>query len=237
MKEGFVRFHASAVAAAFVLASVAAACGAGTSVAKGDLPIHDDFSGDCGWATDDNGGASVGCAGGGYRILVKRPSINYHQVIPTRFAPVQHLVIESDATLAALRPLGERDYAYYGLGCWSTGAGKLNRGYVFVVKPDGSAGVLRADESDPALKRLFYLKDVLGVPANPAFAGVGHTLRIHAECDSTRSTARLIMNVNGKQVVSATDDAGFGPLQAAGFDVFTTVPGMDVRYDNVDIHQ
>jgi hypothetical protein len=229
------------LAALLVLGILAAACGSGSAatstVLKKDLPIHDDFSGDCRWAVDHNGGASVGCAAGAYRILVKQPSINYHQIIPTRFGAVHHLVLDTDATLAALPPLGKRAYAYYGVGCWSSGVGEPDRGYAFVVKPDGSAGVLRFDETAPELKPRFYLKDVAGAAPNPAFAGTSNTLRIHAECDSTGSQTRLIMRVNGQEIVTATDAAGIGPFQAAGFDVFTTVPGTDVRYDNFDLHQ
>jgi hypothetical protein len=227
------------VLAALILPSILlSGCGGGSAggstVLRKQLPISDDFSGDCLWADDSSGGAVVGCRNGAYRILAKQPSVNYHQVVPTRFRSANDIIVESDATLAALPTLRDRDYVYYGVDCLASAVGEPDRGYVFVMKPDGVAGVLRFDETASELKP-FYLKDLASSAPNPQFAGRGTRLRIHAECDSTGPTTRLVMKVNGQVVVSTVDDVEFGGFQAAGFDVFTTVPGTDVRYDNVEL--
>ena len=235
------RLHATLLPAAMLLLlTLTPACGGGLTepeVKTSDLPASDDFSGDCTWPGDSSGGASVGCVNGAYRILVKQPSVRGHQIVTKRFDAVDDVLLDADATLAALPDLGEHGYAHYGVGCWSSAAGKPGRGYVFVVKPDGEAGVLRFDETATELKPDFYLKTLAGAPANPAFAGTGSTLRIHAECDSNGPTTRLVMQVNGRDVVTTMDDAGFGPFQAAGFDVFTTASGTEVHYDNVELSE
>jgi len=208
----------------------------GSSVVTGDLPIDDDFSGDCHWAQDDSGGAEVGCVDGAYRITVHDPSANYHQTVPTRFGPVDNLIVETDVTLTALPTLGKRDYAYYGVNCTVTGAGQPARGYVFVVQPaDGRAGVLRYDETDHTIKDSFYLKNLLAARPDPDLVGSRRTVHVRAECDSSGAGTTLTLQIDGVEKVRVGDEHGFGPFRSAGLDMFTTLAGTTVEYDNVHI--
>lgn len=210
----------------------------GSSVATGELPVDDDFSGDCHWAQDASGGAEVGCVDGVYQITVHDPSVAFHQTVPTRFRPVDHLIIEADVTLTTLPVHGKHDYAYYGVNCTATAAGRPARGYVFIVQPfDGRAGVLRYDETDKSTKGSFYLKNLLAAPPDRDLAGTGRTVHIRAECDSSKGAQTVLtLEVNGTpQTVVIGDDRGFGPFRSAGFDMFTTLAGTTVKYDNVHI--
>jgi hypothetical protein len=208
----------------------------GSSVVTGDLPIDDDFSGDCHWAQDDSGGAEVGCVDGAYRITVHDPSANYHQTVPTRFGPVDDLIVETDVTLTALPTLGKRDYAYYGVNCTVTGAGQPARGYVFVVQPaDGRAGVLRYDETDQTIKDSFYLKNLLAARPDPDLVGSRRTVHVRAECDSSGAGTTLTLQIDGVEKVRVGDENGSGPFRSAGLDMFTTLAGTTVEYDNVHI--
>ena len=62
-------------------------------------------------------------------------------------------------------------------------------------------------------------------------------VHIGAECDSSNGAQTVLtLEVNGiPQTVVVADDRGFGPFQSAGFDVFTTLAGTTVKYDNVHI--
>ena len=207
----------------------------GSSVVTGDLPIDDDFSGDCHWAQDDSGGAEVGCVDGAYRITVHDPSANYHQTVPTRFGPVDDLIVETDVTLTALPTLGKRDYAYYGVNCTVTGAGQPARGYASSSSRP-TAGPACSDTTRPTRRsRTASIEEPARRPARPRpRRQPAHRARPRGMRFSGAGTT-LTLQIDGVEKVRVGDKNGSGPFRSAGLDMFTTLAGTTVEYDNVHI--
>jgi hypothetical protein len=218
-----------ATAAPVLIASAATGCGAGgsrTSVPTSPFPIRDDFSGPCHWADTSDDISSTQCVDGGYRIVVKRPQIAPHQVAPRRFAPVAALTVEADVSVPSAVRVGQRDLVFYGVGCWSSAIGQPARGYLFVITVDGSAAIVRQDDT-AATK----LRPLTTSGAEPSYR---QTIPVHlrAECSKAAGTTHLVLLVNGRPAAVADDHDGDGPFRAAGFDTFSTIAGTAVRYDN-----
>jgi|tagenome__1003787_1003787.scaffolds.fasta_scaffold20989054_5 hypothetical protein len=213
-----------------VLAAVAAGCG--ETVMTSNLPISDDFSADtCHWATDDTDVAATGCSDQQYRVLVRKPSEQPHHVVPRRFDSVNAVRVDADVWVARFPDPGADGFVLFGLGCWSSPHGERSQGYVFDLAQDGSAGILRHDETlPPSRKRPFFLTQLA---AAPKVAGFNPSVPTHvtASCARSGGATRLRMQI-GTRVLEAVDHHPSSPFQAAGFDVLTPVPGSEVRFDD-----
>jgi hypothetical protein len=220
------------VAAGLVV--IASACA--SEVARSDLPISDDFSGDCeGWSQDNDEHISLGCEDGVYKALFKRTDERLHHFIPRRIEePSDFVSVEADATLHAFPGGSSEDFQAHGVGCWSSEFGAPTQGYSFLVAPAANAiAIVKHDEADASLREQFYLRPLLDEESD-AVASVGETNRIRGKCQATDDGVELTMYLDGKLVGQARDPNGFRQFEAFGFVVISTKTGTDIRFDNFE---
>jgi hypothetical protein len=225
------------------LSRVAALCGlvallvgCASKVHREQLPIEDDFSGDCKWSEDDDEDVSLGCEDGEYRVLFKSTERTAKHVIFRRLEePIDSAAVETDATLRAFPGTGADRFEFEGVGCVASPPGHPTRGYLFVV---GLAGpeergfaIVRIDETDQSLREQGYFRNLVDQQSE-AVAGIGAQNHIRGECRATKQGVELAMYLNGEQVGTATDPDGFRPFEGFAFFVFASKAGTDVRYDN-----
>ena len=205
-------------------------------VARSDLPITDDFSGDCdGWSEDNDEHIALGCEDGVYRAVFKRTDERLHHLIPRRTEePSSSVSVEADATLQAFPGgLGE-SFEVHGAGCWASGFDAPAQGYLFLVSPSANAlAIVRHDETDERLRNQFYFRAFVDEESD-AVAAVGETNRLRGECRATDDGVELTMYLDGEQVGTATDPDGFHDFEAFGFVVISTRVGTDIRFDNFE---
>jgi hypothetical protein len=208
------------------LALVAAGC-AGEAVTD-ELPIQDDFSGECAWAEGEDDDLSFGCRDGEYRILLDGSKVSESQAFfRVLEEPVSSINVEADASVRAF-PESQQDdaYEFHGIGCFASV--DSDQGYLFLVDPSESAfGIAKQDGP-----KLSFLMD----RTSDAIAGVGENNRIRGECKPTQGGVDLTMFVNGQEVWAVVDPGGFEPFEQVVLLVRSTRAGTDVRYDNFTAH-
>jgi hypothetical protein len=225
-----VRIHLGQVALSASVALSVVACA--SSVPRDDLPIEDDFSGDCKWSEDESEAISLGCENGEYRLLFKNTQREDHHYIPRRSeTAVDSVSMETDATLRTFGG-GRDDFEFHGIGCWASKPDKPARGFVFVLEPavHGFA-IVENDETNQSLKKSDYFRALVD-KASAAVPAVGAKAHLRADCRATATGVELKMFVNGTQLGTATDSNRFGPFEAFGFLALSTKTGTDIRYDN-----
>jgi len=206
------------------LSGFALASGCAEEVVTDELPIHDDFSGDCEWAEEEQDGISIACADDEYRILLdgtkRSESQAFYRVLEESSPSVS---IEADAVVRAFpEPQPSESFEFHGIACWSSV--DPGGGYLFLIDPSaGAFGIAKMNESD-----LTFLVD----RTSDAVDGIGETNRIEADCRPTRGGVDLTMSVNGEQVWATVDPRGFEPFEAVGLFARSTKSGTDLRYDN-----
>jgi hypothetical protein len=223
----------SAVAALCGLVVLLVGCA--SKVQREQLPIKDDFSGECNWSEDNDEDVFLGCEDGEYRVLVKSTERTAKHIVFRRLEEaIDSAAVESDATLHAF-PAGADRFEFEGLGCVASPPDAPTRGYLFVV---GLAGleergfaIVRIDETDESLREQGFFRNLVDEQSD-LVAGIGEKNHIRGECRATEKGVELAMYLDGKQVGRATDPNGFRPLEGFAFFVFTSKAGTDVRYDN-----
>ena len=205
-------------------------------VARSDLPISDDFSGDChGWSEDNDKHIALGCEDGAYKAVFKRADERPHHMIPRRTEePASSVSVEADATLQAFTGDTDESFEGHGVGCWSSPADEPAQGYLFLVSPSAQAfAIVRHDETDERLRNQFYFRALIDEESE-AVAAIGETNRLRGECRETDDGVELTMYLDGEQVGTATDPDGFRDFGAFGFVVISTRVGTDIRFDNFE---
>jgi hypothetical protein len=221
---------------ALIVVAVAIGSACGGEVKRSDLPISDDFSGDCEWSQDNDEHISLGCEDGAYRAQFKRADERIHHWIPRRIQEsAESVSVEADVTLASFPGGSSDDFQGHGVGCWASPVGEPLQGYSFIVAPGvRSIAVLRHDETDESLREQFYIRALVDEQSG-AVAPIGETGRIRGECEATGDGGvDLTMYLDGEQVAKATDRPGFRPFEAFGFIVISTKVGTDIRFDNFE---
>jgi len=220
---------------------VLAVIGCGGEGQKAELPIEDDFSGDCQWSQDKDEDVSLGCEDGQYRVLFKSTErTGKHRIGLYLDESVDSEAIEADVTLRALPGAGADDSAFYGLACMVSPRAAPSRGYVFFVGSIGSGergfAIVKIDETDESLRREGFYQ-YLADEQSDAVAGTGETNHLRGECRSTEQGVELAMYLNGKQVGRASDPNGFHPFDGFALLVQASGAGTDVRYDNFKVEE
>jgi len=229
MRRGFVSALLTGV-----LVVLLGACA--DEVARGDLPISDDFSGDCdGWSEDNDEHIALGCEDGAYRAVFKRTDERPHHMIPRRTEePSRSVSVEADATLQPFTGATGESFEAHGVGCWSSPADELAQGYLFLVSPSEQAfAIIRHDETDERLRNQFYFRALIDEESD-AVAAVGETNRLRGECRASDDGVELTMYLDGQQVGTATDPDGFRAFEAFGFVVISTKAGTEIGFDNFE---
>lgn len=212
------------LAAAGASLAILAGCGpVGGDAAE--LPLRDDFGGQCRWAQASSAAAVLGCVEGRYRVLVKRSErpVAAHRTIERTPA----VRIEAEATFQSGPPvLSGSERAVYGVGCWTRVNGD---GYLFLVSPAGFALIARVKREVGGFETLAETDEALAEPLVP-----GESVRVRADCLAPKGEAgRLVLAVNGRIVLAAADPdrpSSFGDL---GFYVASTSDGTEVRFDDL----
>ena len=187
-----------------------------------ELPFRDDFSGACEWAQASNAAATLGCANGGYRVLVKRtdrPIAAHHGIDST-----SALRVGAHAELTAgPRELSGDEGAAYGVGCWTRIGGD---GYVFLVNPAGFAVIGEMRREVGGFRPLAQTEAI--------FEGAADSLELRADCIAPAGEdAKLALAVNGRTVLAAEDPSPPRTFRDVGFYVATTSAGTEVRFDDL----
>lgn len=209
--------------------------GCASEAQREELPIEDDFAGDCNWSEDNDEDVSLGCENGQYRVLFKSTERTAKHIITRRLEnPIDSGAVEAEVTLSAL-PAGADDFAFSGLGCVASPPDDPIRGYVFFVGSGGSEergfAIVKVDETDESLSQESFL-EYLADERSDAVAGMGAKNHIRGECRATEQGVELAMFLDGKQVGTASDSNGFHPFDGFAFLVLASKAGTDVRYDN-----
>lgn len=200
------------------------AVGCAEEVVTDELPIHDEFSGDCEWAEEEQDSLSIACRDGEYRILLDGSKVNQSQAFYRVLdAPARSVNVEADVLVRAFpEPQQSEAYEFHGIACWASV--DPGRGYLFLIDPSASEfGIAKMDEGG-----LSFLID----RTSDAVDGIGETNRIGADCRPTQGGVDLTMSVNGEQVWATVDPNGFEPFEAVGLYADSTKSGTDLRYDN-----
>ena len=79
------------------------------------------------------------------------------------------------------------------------------------------------------------MKNLLAARPDPDLVGSRRTVHVRAECDSSGAGTTLTLQIDGVEKVRVGDENGSGPFRSAGLDMFTTLAGTTVEYDNVHI--
>jgi hypothetical protein len=204
------------VAAVLAVATVPSACG-GTP--RADLPYQADFSrADCGWSTQDDDGVTLGCADGGYRVLVKDNDSWYSSHLRLD-RPVKGLRVEADATV---RKRG----GVYGVSCW--GEDERER-YVFMITPLQQY-VIRREIGEGSAVNLEGGDDRRLSRGNS-------TKRIRADCVTGGGTTVLTLYVDGTKIAQTTDPSGIQAFAAAGVEVNEAPDGAEFVFDDFAVRE
>jgi hypothetical protein len=188
-----------------------------------ELPIRDNFSGECEWAEGEDDDVSYGCRDGEYRILFDGSEGNDNQFFSRQLEEaVSAVAVEADVVVRAFPESQQGDaFEYHGIGCWASS--EADQGYLFLIDPSTSEfGIAKQDGGN-----LSFL-----VVRSDGVAGIGETNRIRGKCQRTEGGVDLTMFVNGEQVWAEVDPHGFQPFKEVGFLVRSTKSGTDLRYDN-----
>jgi hypothetical protein len=208
-------------------ALVAASCA--EEVVTDELPIRDDFSGDCQWAEGDEEGLSFACRDGEYRVLLDGTTRSESQVFYRMLEEAAPSVnVEVDVLVRPSRERQRSDaFEFHGIGCWASVDPEL--GYLFLVAPSSAVfGIARIDERDP--NYMTFLAD----RPDDAVAEIGDANEIRAECRPVKGGpgVDLTMYLDGKQVWAAVDPEGRTPFEAVGLFARSNMSGTDLRFDN-----
>jgi len=221
-----VRRAGSRLAAVAALAALAGCGSLGGDAAE--LPLRDDFAGECRWAQASSASAVLGCVDGSYRVLVKRSDrpVAAHRSV----AKTSALRIEADATFTRPSALSESERVVYGIGCWTRVNGD---GYLFLLSPDGSALIARVKREVGGFVPLAETGEALPEPPAP-----GEPVRVRADCLAPKGeVGRLVLEVDGEIVLAAADPerpSSFGDL---GFYVASTKDATEVRFDDLGAYR
>jgi hypothetical protein len=230
------RFSAVCIwfAAAILTVLVVPGCGNGgkTREAAEELPIRDDFQGECTWPQETSDTDSVSCTEGQYKVLITRANASSWIPRRTQEGPYQSVAVSADTTL--LVPPGPDDLALQGVGCWASASGDATLGYVFglYARGDGTRGYLieRQDETEGSdtLIQDETKSDLLPPVGSPA--------KMRGECHKSVSddSVQLTLFIDGEKVAEEWDNyaSAINGFVAFGFFVIASKPGTDFRYDN-----
>ena len=217
--------RAAAAAAVAAAALAAGGCGPATNESV-ELPLRDDFSGTCDWARGSNEAATLGCADGHYRVLVKQADrpVAAHRGIdstPSLRLSATAAFEEGPAYLTG------NDRAVYGVGCWTRVDGD---GYVFLLSPNGQALIGRVKREQPGFETLAETDEALAKPAIP-----GEPLSLRADCLAPEGEpGRLVLAVGGRIVLAAEDPARPSSFRDIGVYVGTTAGATEVSFDDFE---
>jgi hypothetical protein len=216
-----VRAAPAAALAALVLTAVA--CGPVADEAA-ELPLRDDFSGRCEWANASNDAATLGCADGRYRVLVKRPErpVAAHRAIEAAGA----LRLRASAAFEEGPPLlTGNERAVYGVGCWT---GINGDGYVFLLSPAGQALIGRVKREQPGFETLAETDEALAEPVVP-----GEPVSLRADCLAPEGEpGRLVLAVDDRIVLAAEDPGRPSSFRDVGVYVGTTSDATEISFDD-----
>jgi hypothetical protein len=217
-------------------------CGNGgkTREAAEELPIRDDFQGECAWPQEISANDEVSCAEGHYKILIK--TANSSSWVPRRTKRGYRSVsVSAEAT--QLDPPSSDGSTLQGVGCWASARGEPILGYILGLYAlgDGTGGYLiaRHNESDEQLKQTLYI-DPLVDKESDALPALGSPAKVRGECRKTENSVELALYVDGVKVAAATDThdaAAINAFVAYGFYAFTTTPEIDFRYDDFVVEE
>lgn len=209
--------------------------GCASEAEREELPLEDDFSGDCSWSEENDEDVSLGCEDDQYRVLFKSTERPRHIITRRIGDPIDSGAVEADVTLNALPGAGADDFALSGLGCVASPPDDPTRAYAFSVLSTGSEehafAIIKVDETDESLRQDRF-QEILVLEPSDAVAGVGAKSHIRGECRATGQGVELAMSLDGKQVGTASDPNGFHPFDGFAFLVAASKAGTDIRYDN-----
>lgn len=205
---------------------------AGRSSASGGVLLADDFSATTsGWTESNDADALLGYADGGYRILLKSPGPGDAKLnlgSPENPVGVEAVRVEADVTeRAGPYTTGQGDpYEFHGVSCW--GSEGEERGYKFVLTPEGHYGILGDDLSDDGLVTL--------AEGETAFDDYGATNRIGGECRARADgSTLLVLRVDNSKIAEAVDVEGPERFGAVGVSAESSEAGTDVFFDNFQV--
>lgn len=189
------------------------------------LPLRDDFGGECRWAQASNAAAVLGCVDGSYRVLVKRSErpVAAHRTIEKTPA----VRVSAEATFESGPPvLSGSERAVYGLGC-STRVG--GDGYLFLVSAAGFAVIGRVKREQAGFETLAETDEALPKPL-----AQGQRLHIRGDCLAPKDgEGRLVLAVDGEVVLAAVDPGGPTSFGDLGLYVASTSDDTEVRFDKL----
>ena len=205
------------VAAVLAVATALCACG-GTPAA--DLPYQADFSSDdCEWDEKDDDEVTLGCADGGYSILVKDNDRWYESHVQFD-QPVKGIRVEADATV---RKRG----GVYGVSC--LGEEDERQRYAFMVTPRQEYVIRREVGEGSAVA-------IEGGDDSRISRGRS-TKRIRANCVAGEGATVLTLYVDGAKIAQATDPSGIQTFAAAGVEVNEADDGAEFVFEDFAVRE
>jgi hypothetical protein len=156
---------------------------------------------------------TLGCADGGYRVLVKDNDSWYSSHVRLD-ASVQGLRVEADATV-------RNRAGVYGISCW--GEDERER-YAFMITP-GQKYAIRHELGEGSAVNMHGGDDSRLSRGNS-------TKRIRADCVTGEGITVLTLYVDGAKIAQTTDPTGIQAFEAAGVDVNEAAEGADFVFDD-----
>jgi hypothetical protein len=208
------------------------ATGCGGSVEVSELPFEKDFA-SCGSFSNSNEVATIDCPDGELRVLVSKPEMSAFHFVPIRFDARPHALSVAVSTRAP--KLGQ----FWGIGCLASEQGEpAAHGYVLVVGPPYSAGILRLGSPRHQAENTEVKTLKAGAKGVPLVRQPGgkHTLRISC-VEKPAGTVRIRASVDGGDPLTAVDKDGQAPFTAAFVVVLADRPITDVRFDDLSVEE
>ncbi|MGH3033137.1 MAG: hypothetical protein ACRDON_01090 [Gaiellaceae bacterium] len=198
-------------------ASLALAACSTSELGGSELPLEEDFSGDCEWPDEESAQSIIGCFGETYRIIVKG---DYGQLslygLGTN-TDALHFEADGRVVRGPGPPFAVSRYLNYGVGCWADD----DRGYVLSVSADGSSAILR---DQPDTDRFELLAEERNATRER------RTGRLAADCVARDGVTTLVLSVDGEEVLVARDENGYEAFGSVGF-LLDASEEAEVRFD------
>ena len=191
---------------------------------KGPGPLESidrDFSDpSSGPPTFDRPGVTARYEDGRYRIRIDADSEIIDSVLPSSLPAVT-------VGVDARKTSSSSDEGYFGVGCVADHG--RQQAYHFVVDPDAHEFVVLKSDRDEG--------GVLDRGTDDAILATDDPIEIKGQCSSVDGTVSLVMFVNGRQVTTLTDHAGFASFEGMALVVLAKDAGADATFFQAWLHK
>jgi hypothetical protein len=183
------------------------------------LPYSDEFDGDCAWADEDDGGLTVGCDDGVYRLTVTEPEPEFDGSTMRLADETESLAVEATMEIGD-EAAASGDFTF-GITCLADV--DPERGYAFLAAPNGDWAILRTTEGE----RIMVLRQgALPQGRTPE--------RMRGVCAAAGDGATVLtLELDGERVAALEHERGHRRFAGFGLRLISERPGPELIVDRI----